>query len=148
MRRRWLIILIALVTPVSWARAADQAKSGAYHTTFTDRSPLSAIEAQAKRFGWRMADLNASQYEKDYDLGNEAFEVNVPDSYKAGDGWGLLVWVSAGGGGNVHESWRDVLEKHKLMWIGPNKVGNERAIWCRMGLAIDAAQNMKKRYDI
>src|SRR5258706_8846228 len=148
MRIGLLAIFIAILAPAAPALAADEAKTGSYHTTFTDRSPLSAVEAQAKRFGWQMAGLNASQFEKNYDLPNESFEVNVPESYKAGDGWGLLVWVSAGGGGNVHEGWRDVLEKHKLMWIGPNKVGNERAIWCRMGLAIDAAHNMKKRYDI
>src|SRR2546423_15288067 len=111
MRIARLIIFIALVVPAAFAAAADEGKTGSYHTTFTDRSPLSAIEAQAKRFGWQMAALNASQFEKNYDLANESFEVNVPENYKAGDGWGLLVWVSAGGGGNVHEAWRDVLEK-------------------------------------
>src|SRR5438093_5138128 len=107
MRIRWLPILLMLISPAALSAAADEAKTGSYHTTFTDRSPLSAVEAQAKRFGWQMAALNASQYEKNYDLGNEYFEVNVPESYKAGDGWGLLVWISAGGGGNVHEAWRD-----------------------------------------
>src|SRR5712675_333907 len=133
MRIRVLAIFAALIAPAAYALAADEAQTGAYHTTCTDRSPLSPLDVQAKRFGWKMADLMASQYEKDYDLNNESFEVNVPDSYKAGDNWGLMVWVSAGGGGNLHQGWRDVLEKHKLMWIGPNKVGNERAIWCRMG---------------
>ncbi len=130
------------------ALAADDPQTGSYHTTFTDRSPQSAIEFQARRFGWNMTQLRASEFEKDYDLQNESFEVHVPDSYKAGENWGLFVWVSPGGRGNLHESWREVLEKHKLIWIGPNKVGNERAIWCRMGLAIDAVHNIKKRYDI
>ncbi len=130
------------------ALAADDPQTGSYHITFADRSPQSAITFQAGRFGWNMAQLRASEFEKDYDLKSESFEVHVPDSYKPSDNWGLFVWVSAGGGGNLHQAWRDILEKHKLIWIGPNKVGNERAIWCRMGLAIDAAHNMKKRYDI
>jgi predicted esterase len=147
MRPRWPLTLIVLVAPAA-ALAADEAKTGAYHTNFTDRSPQSVIEYQARRFGWNMTQLRASEYEKDYDLSAESFEVNVPDSYKPGDGWGLFVWVSPGGRGNLHEGWRDVLQKHKLVWIGPNKIGNERAIWCRMGLAIDAVHNMKKIYNI
>jgi predicted esterase len=127
---------------------ADDAKTGAYSTTFTDRSPQSAIAFQAGRFGWNMTQLKASEFEKDYDLSNESFEVFVPESYKTGEKWGLFVWVSPGGGGRLHENWREILEKHKLIWIGPNKVGNERAIWCRMGLAIDAVHNMKKNYDL
>src|SRR5258705_3368444 len=148
MRMYLLAMLIGIVAPAAVVLAADEGKTGAYQVTFTDRSPQSAVEYQARRFSWNLTQLRASQYEKDYDLGAESFEVNVPDSYKAGDGWGLFVWVSAGGRGNQHEAWRDVLERYKLIWIGPNKVGNERAIWCRMAMAIDAAHNMKKRYDI
>jgi len=148
MRTHRLLILISIFASATSAVAADDAKTGAYQTTFTERSPQSAIEYQARRFGWNITQLRASEFEKDYDLNNESFEVNVPESYKAGDGWGLFVWVTAGGRGNLHEGWRNVLEKHKLLWIGPNKVGNERAVWCRMGLAVDAVFNMKKRYDI
>src|SRR5881628_142291 len=121
MRKYWLLILIALIAPAAPALAADEPKVGAYQATFTDRSPQSPIEYQARRFGWNITQLRASEYEKDYDLGAESFEVNVPESYKPGDGWGLFVWVSAGGRGNLHEAWRDVLEKHKLIWIGPTK---------------------------
>src|SRR5258705_12708799 len=134
-------LFLLLQTP---ALAADDAKSGSYPATFTDRSPQSAVEFQARRFGWNMTQLKASEFEKDYDLSAESFEVHVPDSYKPADNWGLFVWVGAGGRGQLHESWRDLLEKHKLIWIGTNKVGNERAIWCRMGLATDVDRNLKK----
>jgi hypothetical protein len=137
---------LAILASAIFAQA--DAKTGAFQTTFTERSPQSAIEYQARRFGWNITQLRASEYEKDYDLSAESFEVNVPETYKAGDGWGLFVWVSPGGRGNLHGGWSEVLEKHKLIWIGPNKVGNERAVWCRMGLAIDAVFNMKKQYDI
>jgi predicted esterase len=146
-----LSITLFLLAGLGWGGmvfAADEAKSGSYHVSYTERSPMSAVEFQARRFGWNMAQLKASEYEKDYELASESFEVHVPESYKVGEKWGLFVWVSPGDRGNLHENWREVLEKHKLILIGPNKVGNQRAIWCRMGLAIDAAHNMKKRYDI
>src|SRR2546421_12982918 len=112
MRLVFAAISIVLFATETQLPAADEAKTGSYNTTFTDRSPVSAVEAQAKRFGWQMAALNASQFEKNYDLANESFEVNVPENYKAGDGWGLMEWVSGGAGGRGHDAWRDVLEAH------------------------------------
>jgi hypothetical protein len=145
MRRLAWIILAALFVP---AALADDPKIGAYQTSFTDRSPLSALEIQVPRFGGTLAALKASGKDNDYNLPDETFEVWVPPSYKAADGWGLFVFDSPGGRGNLHEPWREVLEKHKLIWIGPNKAGNDRLPLSRFGLCIDAVHNMKKLYDI
>ena len=145
MRIARFIILIAFLAPSAFA---DEPRTGAYQTSFTDRSPLSALEIQVPRFGGTLTALKASGKDNDYDLGAETFEVYVPASYKQGDGWGLFVFDSPGGRGNLHEPWREVLEKHKLMWIGPNKAGNDRLPLCRFGLCIDAVHNMKKLYDI
>jgi Esterase PHB depolymerase len=41
-----------------------------------------------------------------------------------------------------------VLDSHKLIWIGANHSGNDRALWCRAGLAIDAAYNVQQQYKI
>jgi dienelactone hydrolase len=41
-----------------------------------------------------------------------------------------------------------VLRKHKLMWIGANKSGNNRTPWVRLALAIDAAEYMQKTYKV
>lgn len=145
MRKFAWIILAALFVP---AALADEPKTGAYQTSFTDRSPLSALEIQVPRFGGSFIALKASGKDNDYNLAEETFEVWVPASYKAADGWGLFVFDSPGGRGNLHEQWREVLEKHKLIWIGPNKAGNDRLPLCRFGLCIDAVHNMKKLYDI
>src|SRR3954466_15344171 len=145
MRMHWPLILLALISPVA---LADEAKTGGFQTSFTDRSPLSALEIQVPRFGGSLAALKASGKDNDYVLAQETFEVYVPPGYKPRDGWGLLVFDSPGGRGNLHEPWREVLEKHKLIWIGPNKAGNDRLPLCRFGLCIDAVHNMKKLYDI
>jgi len=142
MRKSQCFILIA------WLAFADEPRTGAFQTSFTERSPLSALAIQVPRFGGSLTALKASGKDNDYDLKDETFEVYVPQAYKAGDGWGLFVFDSAGGRGNLHEAWREVLEKHKLIWIGPNKAGNDRLPLCRFGLCIDAVHNMKKLYDI
>src|SRR3954453_16866800 len=122
MRIATLIISVALAASATFA---DEPRTGAFQTTFTERSPLSALTIQVPRFGGSFIALKASGKDNDYDLKDESFEVYVPQAYKAGDGWGLFVFDSPGGRGNLHEPWRDVLEKHKLMWIGPNKAGND-----------------------
>src|SRR5436853_486728 len=114
MRIARFIILISLFAPAAFA---DEPRTGAFQTSFTDRSPLSALEIQVPRFGGSLTALKASGKENDYDLSHETFEVWVPETYKAGDGWGLFVFVSPGGRGSLHEAWREVLEKHKLIWI-------------------------------
>jgi len=148
MRIVWLSIFMAALAPAAGALAADEARTGAYQTSFTERSPLSAMDIQVPRFGGTMSALKASGKDNDYNLNDETFQVYVPQSYKPGDGWGLFVFDSPGARGNLHEPWRQVLEKHKLIWIGPDKAGNDRLPLTRFGLCIDAVHNMKKLYDI
>src|SRR5438045_3190170 len=133
MRIASLAILIALFAPAT-SILADDARTGAYQTSFTERSPLSAMDIQVPRFGGTMSALKTAGKDNDYDLKNETFQVFVPESYKAGDGWGLFVFDSPGGRGSLHEPWREVLEKHKLIWIGPDKAGNDRLPLNRFGL--------------
>ena len=42
----------------------------------------------------------------------------------------------------------DLFDKHRLIYIGANNAGNQRLVLARLGLAIDAAWNMPKRYSI
>src|SRR5689334_11312193 len=98
-----LAIFIALLAPATFA---NDARTGAYQTSFTERSPLSAMDVQVPRFGGTMSALKTAGKDNDYDLQNETFQVYVPESYKAGDGWGLFVFDSPGGRGNLHEPWR------------------------------------------
>ena len=41
-----------------------------------------------------------------------------------------------------------MLADEKLIWIGANNSGNDRWHWYRTGLALDAAHNMQKLYNI
>lgn len=143
-----ITLCLILFTTCQLRGAAEEPKLGPYHTTFADRSPLSAMTEISRHMGFSLKALDATQFEKDYDISRESFEVYVPESYKPEEKWGLIVWINAGTSGRPPEVFIPLLTKHKLLWIGPNNVQNERAYWCRIGLAIDAAQNMKKQYAI
>jgi hypothetical protein len=142
-------LLAAAPTSRPTSAPATQPVTGAFTLQFTDRTPSSAIKEQIRRFGWRMEQMRGPKDEADYELPNETFDVVVPDAYAPGDaGWGLLVWVSPGGRGSPPKAWLDTLAKHKLIWVGAQRSGNERAIWCRVGLAVDAAVTMQRRYRV
>ena len=87
--------------------------------------------------------------ELEYDLSKTYFDVYVPGDYDGSVAYGLVVWVSPGGGGTVpDEGWRGVLDRRKLIWVGPALAGND-AVWpVRVGKALDAVANIKSLYRI
>jgi predicted esterase len=130
--------------------APTDTRTGEFSITFDHRSPVSTIKEQLRRFGWRWETMHTAKDEGDYDLSKESFDVRVPDSYKPDDqGWGVIVWVSPMESGRVpRKEWLDLLDSHKFIWIGADNAGNNRAAWCRIGLAIDAAYNLQQHYKI
>src|SRR5688572_13589059 len=105
-----MVARAAVLVIVAWAlgsaRAADDGaaargdvRTGAYQLKLTERSPQSPIARQSERCGWPLAAINQGKQEKDYTIGEESFEVWVPDSYTDDGTWGLMVWISAGGDG-------------------------------------------------
>ena len=141
--------LVLAVSPV-WAAPPTQpaAQTGEFQIQFKDRSALSDPAVIATRHGWVVAKLKAEGAETDYDLSKESYEVRVPMDYDPAKTYGLLVWISAGQSGKVNAAWSAVLDKHHLIWIGANRAGNSRSVMARLGLALDAASNMKSRYSI
>lgn len=123
---------------------------GAFRTRFTERSPLSSVETYRDRYDRsREAMVQYDPAEGHYDLASESFEVFVPDNYSPEKPAGLLVWISpANSGGLGRPGNLKVLAEENLIWIGANNSGNDRWHWYRTGLALDAANNMQKLYNI
>jgi tetratricopeptide (TPR) repeat protein len=125
-------------------------RQGSFRTSFTKRSPLSSVETYRDRYDRSREEM--VQYdpaEGKYDLASESFEVFVPDTYSSEKPHGLIVWVSpANSGGLGRPANLKVLADENLIWIGANNSGNDRWQWYRTGLALDAAHNMKKLYNI
>ncbi|HEY7088631.1 MAG TPA: PHB depolymerase family esterase [Tepidisphaeraceae bacterium] len=132
----------ATARPATQPTTRMAAKTGAFHIAFTDQSPLSPIEAQNKRHHIKVEAIQR------YNLTEESFEAFVPEDYDGKTKFGILVWVNAGGRGNMPRGWQELLSSHHLIGIGANQSGNERGIGVRFGLALDGVHNLKKIYSI
>ena len=131
------------------AVGAGEVRTGAYQIKVPARCKDSAIPTLIARLGWgTMEDVQKAGGDTDYDLKDETFEVYVPPDYTGKEPYGLLVWVNPGPSGRVHEPWTKVLDKHKVIWVGADNSGNNRAGWVRLGMALDAAQHMPSAYNI
>ena len=60
-----------------------------------------------------------------------------------------MVWISADASGAIPiPEWRRILAAHRLAWVGPNRVGNEREIALRIGLALDSIRASKLHFTV
>jgi dienelactone hydrolase len=139
-----LALLVATTAVAPTASAGDAPRTGIYQVSFTERSPESAYERMAARYGsWKPT----PDPEEVYRIEDEPFDVNVPADYDGTVAYGLIVHTDAGSTGNPYV-YKDLMGPHKLIWIGAAKVPNERRVACRWGLALDAVWNMTRRYRI
>jgi len=138
--------LICGSATVRGAEQSDEAHKGPFTLTFSDRSDQSTNAYIASRMGWPLAAQEAAKV--DYKLPEESFEVYVPADYTGDKPFGLLVFVNPHPSGRPPQNYVPLLDKHHLIYVGPNKVGNNRFVRLRMGLAIDGVENMRKRYKI
>lgn len=128
-------------------------RTGAFQLRVPERSKTSAIGVMVDRVSNATLEVARGVAAKegaefDYSVSGESFEAFVPTTYTGEEPFGLLVWVSAGPNGSPPAQWLQALEKHKLIWVGPNNAGNNRSKWVRLGLAIDAAEHVQKLYKI
>ena len=143
-----ILVAIALVTSIARGDEGPDAKpkTGSFTLTFTDRSDQATNAFIATRMGWKISEEEAKKL--DYNLADESFEVYVPQDYTDEKPFGLLVFVNPHPSGRPMQNYLPLLDKHHLIYVGPNKAGNDRVTGPRMGLAIDAAANMRARYKI
>ncbi|HVS15447.1 MAG TPA: carboxypeptidase regulatory-like domain-containing protein [Thermoanaerobaculia bacterium] len=130
--------------------AAVAHRVGEQTVRFSERSPSSARAELLGRY--RLPEPEILENDPDalaYDLAGESFDLLVPESYRAGEPWGLVVWISPTGRGGVADpAVRELLARHRLLWAGANEAGNPRAKWDRVGLALDAVFNLQRLYTI
>ena len=142
------VLLLSSVSRMALAddAPAEKPTTGSFQLTFTKRSELSTNIELVKRMGWDLAAEAAAKI--DYNLPDESFEVYIPADYTGEKPYGLFVFVSPSPSGRPIEKYLKSMDEHHLIWIGPNKCGNDRINRPRMGLPIDAALSMKARYNI
>jgi tetratricopeptide (TPR) repeat protein len=132
------------------AEAPTPGRQGAYKVAFAERSPWGTRDEVLRRGGTPPAAIRQrADAAFRYDLAEESFQVVVPAGEAPPAGWGLLVWVSPGFfGGTVRPEMRELLAQHRLIWVGANQSGNDRVLWDRWALALDAVWNLRRLYAI
>ena len=140
-------------SPTSEERPAEPAtphRTGRFRAVLAERSPESDLSVLAGRFTLSASQIEAADPERGrYDLGGESFEVYVSDRYRPAEPTALLVWVSPTPRGGVWSAEvKQVLAERGVIWVGANRSGNERSKWVRMGLALDAAHNLTRLYNV
>jgi dienelactone hydrolase len=76
------------------------------------------------------------------------WNVYVPQSYDGTVPYGLLVWVLASDEGDIHRPWIPLYDKHRIIVIAGNMSGNKQDIKWRQAMAVTAAMEMQRTYEI
>ena len=141
------IFCLVLLPSFAWTQDAPQPhRTGRYSVRFTQRDPRSGVAEANRRFGEGVR-FNPAACK--FDHSSESYEVYVPQSYDPSKRFGLIVWINAGDDGGIPPGYEELLDKHRLIWIGANNGGNDRSpFWIRAMLAIDGASNIKHLYNI
>lgn len=132
---------MAQAAPATQPATRPIARGEIVHISFTEPSPLSGPQQQRQRYGLQIND------EQRYKLADESFELYVPQRGESSP-FGVIVWISSSDRGAPPRNWTALLEKHHLIFIGANKSGNDRPLGVRVGLALDAMQNLKSQLPI
>jgi hypothetical protein len=116
-------------------------QAGASDVTFDKSPPHSDADELKARF-------HAKEDAGPYDVAKEKFRLLVPKSYSHKARWGLFVYVNADMSAALPGGYDAILEKHKLIGISAYRSGNERNVFDRFRLAIDANFNVSRRFNI
>lgn len=92
--------------------------------------------------------MHAAETPPPFSIGMEKFDIIVPKKYKKGDPHGLFIWVSPSNAPSLSPEWEAVLAEKKLIFVGAHNSGNNREVFARMRMAVDANDSLRDLYDI
>jgi hypothetical protein len=155
-RRATIATLVLLMAGARLAPAADaqsariparvDARIGTFDLHFDEPSPARLREQERLR-----AATNPSADATSYDLKAQTFDAFVPPTYRTGKkAFGLLVWIAANAraADEIPPDWSAVLTRDQCIFICARDSGNGKPRDLRRGLALDAAYNVRRLYDI
>ena len=140
-------LLLPLLASLSFAADAkkkddDTIKPGVRSPISFKTSPQVSDNEQLKMR------MHAAETPPPYDVSMEKFDILVPKKYKKGDPHGLFIWVSPSPAPSISPEWEAVLADKKLIFVGAHNSGNNREVFARMRMAVDANDNLREIYDI
>lgn len=84
-----------------------------------------------------------------YERSNASTVIYVPESYNGRQRFGLYLHISPSAKGiKPDKSWKQLMDKYKLIYISPNKTSNKEAYIRRIVLALDSFATVKSKYNI
>ena len=121
------ILVLALL--VSLAAQSSAFAQGSVRTGLqTLPGPLPNLNPPDREIAW------------DFDLTQERFFISVPKNYTGNQPFGLLVFLSPiDQWAELPPDWDTVLEDRNLIFVAPQKIGNNQPLARRAGLAVAAA---------
>lgn len=140
--------------------AKPAARTGRFSTSFSEHSPMAARSAVFPRIvAAREMNQAIGEYQKQlgpafnteyfYKPEDETWQVVVPDDYDGSIPYGLFVFVNSSDSGGPQSNWLPVLQKYRLIYVGPDNAGNERDVLLRRApMALDAVHNISRDYAI
>jgi hypothetical protein len=139
---------VAQATSGSSTEPAGDVRTLDIDLTFTERSPLSAPKELARRLV-----MKETEIAPDYNLGQLPFKAYVPVNYDAATPVGIFVYLGYKNSVGTPPAWHPVLDKNHMIFITPVCHSGDHyqpsvPMWESMGLALDAAHNLKKLYSI
>lgn len=134
------LLLVPLLASISFAE--DSIKPGVRSPIIFKTSPQVSGDEQIKMR------MHAMETPPPYNVSLEKFDILVPKKYKKGDPHGLFIWISPSNAPSISPEWEAVLADKKLIFVGAHNSGNNREVFARMRLAIDANDNLRELYDI
>jgi predicted esterase len=97
---------------------------------------------------WWMNGNKTAEKSIDYKLADQTLAIYVPDGYDGGPGWGAYVYTSPGKTGGIAGHYKDMMAKHKLIYVAPHGTQNGSGLVRRMGLTLDAYATAASLYNI
>lgn len=141
------LLLLPVLASVSFAAdkkasREDTPKPGQRAPITFTKSPPVSDNAQLKMR------MHAAESPPPFSIGMEKFDIIVPKKYKKGDPHGLFIWISPSNAPSLSPEWEAVLAEKKLIFVGAHNSGNNREVFARMRMAVDANDNLRDLYDI
>ena len=142
----FVLVLLGVARAGAW-QDGEPPRTGIFTAEFTEKSPFS----DPKQIAARMH-LREGTKLPEYEPADHAFQIVVPETYDGSEAYGLLVFIHPNDEVSLDRFFgrtiKDVLAKHKLIWVSYSDAGNPVMPNIRLGLALDAVHNVSKRYRI
>ena len=150
------LVLCAAATGVATAAQALPEVGTSSRMTFDRYSPLarsaeivrrSLSPIEADRVLGYLREKSQQLPEQSIDLSGEHFALYVPLGDAPPQGYGLIVFIAPWDDGAIPREWRQVLDRHHLIYVGADRSGNDyNMLWRRLPLALHAYENVASRY--